>query len=520
MDARPARIRRCGILCHPTSFPSAYGIGDLGEGARQFVDFATMAGQTAWQILPLGPTGYGDSPYQPFSAFAGNPLLIDPVALAEEGLLTRDELEAATAPSDCRVRYGEVIGSKRRLLAAAYRRFPGAVSDLRSEMQAFREAQAAWLDDYALFMALKEHLNWAAWPAWEPELVRREPAALQTWRSRLRDEIGYHVFVQFIFERQWQRIHRYANDRSISIIGDVPIFVGHDSADVWSHQELFYLDAAGQPTVVAGVPPDYFSPTGQRWGNPLYRWDMMARDGYAWWIHRLQRALSQADEVRIDHFRGFVNYWEVPATEPTAMHGRWRPGPGRAFFEAVAQVMGHLPIIAEDLGMITSDVTQLREELGLPGMTVLQFAFDGDPANPHMPYNHVRRSVVYTGTHDNDTSVGWYSNLGEREAHRVRVYTGSDGSDIAWHLIRLAMTSVSDLAVYPLQDVLSLGSWARQNLPGQAQANWAWRYRSEDLTDGLIRGLAQLASVTGRSMLRPTEEKAADAPATGMPKGV
>jgi 4-alpha-glucanotransferase len=506
----PARVRRSGILCHPTSFPGPFGIGDFGEGAFGFVDFLHAAGQSVWQILPLGPTGYGDSPYQPFSAFAGNPLLIDPRGLAGDGLLTQDDLANAGSGDDSHVRYGDVIGAKRKVLTIANGRLGQASASLLAELAAFKEAQREWLDDYALFMALKERLNWVAWPDWEPALVRRESAALDAWREALSDEIAYHCFTQFVFERQWQRLHRYAQERGISVLGDLPIFVGHDSADVWAHQELFHLDTHGQPTIVAGVPPDYFSPTGQRWGNPLYRWDLMAEDGYGWWVRRLTSVLSRVDEVRIDHFRGFVDYWEVPASESTAIRGRWLRGPGRAFFDAVASALGVLPIIAEDLGIITSDVTELREELGLPGMTVLQFAFDGKAINPHLPYNHVRRSVVYTGTHDNDTTAGWYEGLGEREAHRVRVYTGSDGKDIAWNLIRLAQTSVADLAIYPLQDVLSLGSWARQNSPGQAQANWAWRYHTAELDEGLAQGLAELTRVSGRYVPQETADAAAE----------
>jgi 4-alpha-glucanotransferase len=489
--------RRCGILCHPTSMPGPFGIGDTGS-AYAFVDFLASAGQSVWQILPLGPTGYGDSPYQPFSAFAGNPLLIDPRQLVADGLLRPEEAVGPDGAADTQVRYGVVIGHKRQLLSAAFERLLDAPATFRAELDTFQGAQQAWLDDFALFMALKERFDWAAWPDWEPGLVRRDPAVLAKWRKELQREIGYHSFVQFLFDRQWQNLRRHARERQISVIGDLPIFVGHDSADVWSNQELFALDERGQPTVVAGVPPDYFSPTGQRWGNPLYRWDLMAQDGYRWWIRRLERVLSHVDEVRIDHFRGFVSYWEVPASEPTAVKGRWRPGPGKDFFTVVAAQLGDLPIIAEDLGLITPDVTALRVELGLPGMTVLQFAFDGVPTNPHLPHNHVPRSVVYTGTHDNDTSLGWYRTLGDTISHRVRVYTGSDGRDISWHLIRLAMTSVADLAIYPLQDVLSLDSGARMNSPGQAQANWAWRYTEGTLNNGLALGLSELARVSSR----------------------
>ncbi|NLX42502.1 MAG: 4-alpha-glucanotransferase, partial [Chloroflexi bacterium] len=488
-----------GILCHPTSFPGPYGIGDLGRGALSFLEFIHAAGQSAWQILPLGPTGYGDSPYQPFSAFAGNPLLIDPEQLVEGNLLSQDDLSDRPGGDPTRVDYGGVIGYKRALLSRAFERLVDAPGWLHQDLQTFRHENGDWLEDYALFMALKEHLGWASWPEWEEPLVQREASALALWRDRLRSTVDYHCFVQYLFDAQWQRVHRYAAERGISIIGDMPIFVGHDSADAWANQHLFFLDQAGQPTVVAGVPPDYFSPTGQRWGNPLYRWDLMAQDGYKWWMRRMARVLTLVDEVRIDHFRGFVNYWEVQAQEPTAINGRWLRGPGRAFFDALAASLGKLPIIAEDLGMITPDVTALRQELGLPGMAVLQFAFDGEPANPHMPYNYVTNSVVYTGTHDNDTTRGWYESLGEGEAHRVRLYTGSSGADMPWPLIRLALGSVADLAVIPMQDILSCGSAARMNWPGQAQANWTWRFTGEALDENLASTLRALTELAGRA---------------------
>ncbi len=501
--------RRCGILCHPTCLPGPFGIGDMGEAAYRFIDFMASAGQSAWQILPLGPTGFGDSPYQPFSAFAGSPLLIDPRQLVDEQLLTVGDLTLPDPFADDHVRYGEVIAFKHMVLRNAFRRLHQASPEYQKAMATFREEQSAWLEDYALFMALKQRHGWAPWVEWDEEIALRQPSAVSHWRQELQEEIDYRCFLQFLFERQWQRLHAYARDSGISIIGDLPIFVGHDSADVWSHRELFRLDDKGRPTVVAGVPPDYFSPTGQRWGNPLYRWDVMAENGYAWWIRRLERVLSHVDQVRIDHFRGFVAYWEVPAEEPTAVNGRWVPGPGRAFFDAVRDELGDLPIIAEDLGLITKDVTALRKELGLPGMTVLHFAFDGEPGNPHIPHNHERRSVAYTGTHDNDTTVGWYAALDEAEAHRVRLYTGSDGSAIHWDMIRLVLTSVSELAIYPVQDVLGLGSAARMNLPGRAQANWTWRCAPDALSPGLAQALSELAAVTGR---HPRQES--DGPGT------
>ena len=504
----PLHRRRCGILCHPTSLPSPFGIGDLGNDAYRLIDFLYSAGQSVWQVLPLGPTGYGDSPYQPFSAFAGNPLLIDLRQLVDDGLLAERDLALPDPFSDEHVRYGEVIAFKDLVLRNAYKQLGEASEAFAREFEAFGQAQAHWLDDYCLFMALKQHHRWASWTEWPEEIAQRQPEALAHWRDALGDEISYQRLLQFLFERQWQRLHAYANESGVDIIGDLPIFVGHDSADVWANQELFYLDEQGQCTVVAGVPPDYFSPTGQRWGNPLYRWDLMADNGYAWWIERLRRVLAHVDLVRIDHFRGFCAYWEVAADEPTAINGRWVPGPGRAFFDAVCAALGELPILAEDLGLITKDVTALREELGLPGMTVLQFAFGGPSTNPHLPYNHERNSVVYTGTHDNDTTVGWYGDLGELERHHLHVYTGSDGSDVHWHLIRMAMSSVSDLAIYPLQDALGLGSPARMNYPGRAQNNWTWRYTPDALQPELGETLAELARATGRHPVTDDDEPA------------
>lgn len=502
--------RRAGILCHPTSLPGPHGIGDLGEGAYRLVDFLVAAGQTLWQVLPLGPTGYGDSPYQPFSAFAGNPLLIDLRALVAEGLL--DEGDLATAPSfpEERVLYGEVMAYKGERLRRSFERFQERASEaLRAEFSSFCEAQRDWLEDYALFMALKLHFNWAVWSEWPEEIALRREAGLVRWREALATEVAYQRYLQFLFDRQWGRLKQYANAAGIQIIGDMPIFVGHDSADVWSHRELFRLDARGYPMVVAGVPPDYFSPTGQLWGNPLYRWGVMRANGYAWWLARLRRVLTQVDMVRLDHFRGFAGYWEVPAGEETAINGRWVRGPGEHFFRAVEAALGELPIIAEDLGLITPDVDALRESLGLPGMRVLQFAFDSDAASPHLPHNHTPDSVVYSGTHDNDTTVGWYSSLEEPIRHRVRLYTGSSGHDIYWTLIRLAMTSVAEMAIFPLQDVLGLGSEARLNLPGRPHGNWSWRFRRDALRPELAAALRELAILTGRFSEPQAQEEAA-----------
>ncbi|MCD6520364.1 MAG: 4-alpha-glucanotransferase [Anaerolineae bacterium] len=501
--------RRCGILCHPTSMPSPYGIGDLGQGAENFIEFLVEAGQTLWQVLPLGPTGYGDSPYQSFSAFAGNPLLIDLEQLVEEGLLPKEEISPPPTFPEERVDYGAVIAFKHRVLRRSYENLSGP---LQEEKAAFEEAQRFWLEDYALFMALKEHFGGDPWIKWPSDIALRQPDALAHWRQALAREMDYHRYLQFLFERQWQRIKAKANAKGIAIIGDVPIFVGHDSADVWSHRELFYLDEKGSPTVVAGVPPDYFSPTGQLWGNPLYRWDVLAREDYSWWLARLRRVLSQVDIIRLDHFRGFAGYWEIPAEAKTAIEGRWVKGPGKDFFLAVKEALGSLPIIAEDLGLITPDVIALRDAFDLPGMKVLQFAFDTDGTNAALPHNHVPNCVVYTGTHDNDTTVGWYHSRDELTQHKVRLYTGTDGRDIHWTFIRLAMTSVARMAIYPLQDVLGLGSEARLNFPGKPSGNWCWRYRQEQLTPELAQALRDLALITGRWIEPGAKKEAAPEP--------
>lgn len=493
------RERQSGILCHPTVVPSPHGIGDLGEGLLGVLDFLARAGQTLWQILPLGPTGYGDSPYQPFSAFAGNHYLISLDELREEGLLSPADLAPQPEFSPDRVDYGRVIAYKTGILRRSWDRFCRQASDeAQSEWFSYARQEAAWLDDYALFMALKERFGWVAWTEWPEDIALRHPETMAHWRKELAEEIDYHRYLQFMFDRQWRRVREHAHQKGIKILGDMPIFVGHDSADVWSHTELFYLDETGHPTVVAGVPPDYFSATGQLWGNPLYRWDLMAERGYDWWLARLSRALSQVDLVRLDHFRGFCGYWEVPAGESTAVNGRWVRGPGRAFFDVVRQHLGGLPIVAEDLGLISEDVIALREALGLPGMRVLQFGFEGDAASPHLPHNYEPRLIAYTATHDNDTTVGWYNSQDEAIQHRARLYSGSDGHDIHWALMRLASNSVADRVVFPLQDTLGLGSEARLNRPGRAEGNWTWRVRAEALTEGLAAALRDMARVSGR----------------------
>jgi 4-alpha-glucanotransferase len=494
--------RSSGILLHPTSLPGPWGIGDLGPAAYQFVDFLAAAGQSLWQILPLGPTGYGDSPYQCFSAVAGNPLLVSLDALADVDLLTPAELAAALAGqqfSPDQVDYGAVLGFKLPLLRRAFERFRAGTSPATAAAFArFQAENAGWLDDYGMFMALKDAHDGAPWIEWAAPLRAREPAALARARAEHAESLVYHQFLQFLFFSQWAPLKAYANERHIRIIGDAPIFVAYDSADAWANRELFFLDAEGNPTVVAGVPPDYFSATGQRWGNPLYRWERMARDGYAWWVARLRAAFRQVDILRLDHFRAFAAYWEVPASEATAMRGRWVKGPGAALFSRLEQELGALPLIAEDLGVITPDVDAIRLQFDFPGMKVLQFAFDGDPGNIYLPHHYVQNCVVYTGTHDNDTTVGWYMGLAEEQRDTVRGYLGRDGGDVAWELIRVAMMSVADMAVIPFQDVLRLGADARMNTPGLLGQNWAWRFRAEALNPGVAGGLRFFTTIYDR----------------------
>jgi 4-alpha-glucanotransferase len=490
--------RASGLLLHPTSLPGPYGSGEFGPEARQFVNFLAGAGQHYWQVLPLGPTGYGDSPYQSFSAFAGNPLLISTDALAQDGLLDECDLAGMPAFPCDRADFGVVIPWKQQLLRRAYARFTAA--DGWSRLGGWH---APWLDDYALFMALKDAHDGATWNRWDQALVARDPAALARVRADLAEDIGYYRFCQFCFFQQWSALKQEAHTRGVRVLGDLPIFVAYDSADVWAHQHLFFLDAAGQPTVVAGVPPDYFSATGQLWGNPLYRWPVMARDHYRWWIERLRMALTLYDYVRIDHFRGFEAYWEIPAGEPTAIHGQWVPGPGADFFAALRDQLGDefggLPIIAEDLGLITPAVRALRDQFQLPGMKVLQFAPSG-PDNEYLPHNYTPNCLVYTGTHDNDTTRGWWGAASRAERAFVQQYLGHrvSGQTIAWEFIRLALSSVARLAIVPLQDVLNLSSAGRMNIPGREAGNWGWRYQARDLTPRLQQRLRALAELYAR----------------------
>ena len=490
--------RSSGILLHPTSLPSCYGIGDLGEEAFRWVDFLSSANQKLWQILPLGPTGYADSPYQCFSAFAGNPFLISPDKLLAEGLLSRSDLESVPNFPNDNVDYGPVIQYKLSLLDAVYVNYK-RTKILRDEFESFRQKNSAWLDDFTLFMALKESHGGAVWSTWEDDLVSRQPQALTAAREKFADAVESQELRQFLFFRQWEAIKSHAHRHGIKIIGDIPIFVAYDSAEVWAHPELFYLDEHGKPTVVAGVPPDYFSATGQLWGNPLYRWDVLKKNNYDWWIERFRATLTMVDIARLDHFRGFEAYWEIPFGMPTAEVGKWIKGPGADFFNGLKASLGVLPIIAEDLGVVTKEMTALRDQFNLPGMKVLQFAFSSDGSDLFLPHNFTRNCVVYSGTHDNDTTRGWYESSSiERERDFARRYLGRDGRDIAWDLIRLAFSSVADMAVVPLQDVLNLGTQARMNLPGRASGNWGWRFAWSQINDGMRERLKEMAMLYGR----------------------
>jgi len=484
--------RSSGILLHPTSLPGPYGIGDLGPAAYRWVDFLHESGCKLWQVLPLGPTGYGDSPYQCFSAFAGNPYLISPEILLGENLLLPEDLSNLPAFPKDQVDYGEIFVWKPGLLDTAYLHFEQNRSDdLRSEFSTFVNENASWLDDYTLFMALKDSHDGAAWSTWEAGTRLRNPEALSAAKRRLSVEISRHAFRQWLFFKQWNGLRSYANSKGIKIIGDIPIFVAYDSADAWSNPEQFYLDNNGRPTVVAGVPPDYFSPTGQLWGNPLYRWEVHKAKGYQWWIDRFRAILSMVDIVRLDHFRGFAGYWEVPGNAKTAEKGRWVPGPGSDFLNAIKRSLGDLPILAEDLGEITADVVELRDSFNLAGMKILQFGFSG-PDNPFLPHWHIEKCVVYTGSHDNDTAMGWYASAPDAEKEFYRRYMARSGDDIAGDLIRAAWSSVAAIAIAPFQDFLRLGSEARMNFPGMATGNWMWRMPENGMSQEIKTWLNEL----------------------------
>jgi 4-alpha-glucanotransferase len=512
MPAPTLAERTSGVLLHPTSLPGPHGSGDLGPAAFDFATTLAAAGQRWWQMLPVAPPGYGDSPYSAESAFAGSPLLLSLEALHEEGLLSARDLEGGEQFSTDRVDFPAVRAYRQERLHRAFEAFRGgAGGDRHADFEGFCHENRAWLDDYALFRALKQAHEGEAWTSWEPPLRDRHPWALAAERERLAEAVAFHRFEQYLFDRQWKALRAHAASRGLGLLGDVPIFVAHDSADVWQHRELFHLDEQGNPEVVAGVPPDYFSADGQRWGNPLYRWKRLRSRGYSWWIDRLRVTLGRFDAVRLDHFIGFHRYWEIPASCPTAVEGRWAKGPGAHFFQALRDALGSLPLVAEDLGAVTPEVLALRDRFKLPGIVVLQFAFgNDDSAGTFLPHNHRRRSVVYTGTHDNNTTVGWFHGEGEgagsrsaeqirREQRAVLEYLGGDGREIHWGLVRAALQSVARTAIVPVQDLLGLGAASRMNRPGIAGDNWTFRMRAGALTPAIVARLGQMSRIYGRS---------------------
>lgn len=520
-------MRKSGILAHPTSFPSEFGIGDLGKGSLDFIDFLEKAGQKLWQILPLGHTSFGDSPYQSFSAFAGNIYLISPEILVEKGYLRKNDIAHIPEFDKRKVEFGKVIEYKTALYEKAFENFK-----ISTEYLAFCKENEFWLDDYSLFMALKNYFieerknsyeskeykeyykkcekkkdinsikdsfYGGAWNSFPENIRDRKPEAIEKYSHLLKNKIDFYKFLQFEFFEQWNYIKEYANNKNIEIIGDIPIFVAEDSADVWSKRELFLLDTKGFPKVVAGVPPDYFSEDGQLWGNPLYNWKIHSKENYDWWTKRIENALSMCDVVRIDHFRAFETYWEIPYGEKTAVNGKWKKGPKEEIFYAMEKKLGSLNIIAEDLGDLNEEVLKLRDKLGFPGMKILQFAFGSDEKNAYLPFNYdTVNCVVYTGTHDNDTTIGWYNSTDKKTADYARRVLNVSGEDISWDLIRMAESSVAKYAVIPVQDIMSLDSSSRMNVPGKAKDNWQFRFTQDMLTDEMAEGMEYLTKLFNR----------------------
>ena len=492
--------RSAGVLLHTTSLPGPHGIGDFGPAAFQFIDWLKSAGQSVWQLLPTAPIGPGDSPYQSVSAFAGSPLMVALEPLVAKGWLAQPTLPDGGFDAH-KVNYAKVIPWRLQQLRAAARGFEAsAEASERAAFAAWCARHASWLDDYALFMALETSSGYKTWWQWEAGLQRRVPSALAAARTEHADEIAFWRFVQWQFDTQLAAVKKYANDRGVFLMGDLPIFVAHHSADVWARPDLYTLDENFQPTVVAGCPPDAMAVDGQRWGNPLYHWDRMAKEDFAWWTARVSRALEQADVFRIDHFRGFAGYYEIPASCPTAREGTWLDGPGKPLFDAIAKALGPLPIIAEDLGFITQDVYDLRDGLGYPGMRILQFGFGGDATNEFLPHNYVANTIAYTGTHDNDTARGWWDNAGPHERAYVGSYLASSADDIHWAMIRACCNSVANVAVFQLQDVLGLGSAHRMNTPGTvSDRNWSWRFDWDMLGSEPGRVLGLISAASGRA---------------------
>ena len=491
--------RASGILLHPTSLPGRFGLGSLGKEARRFIDFLADSQQSVWQILPLGPTGYGDSPYNALSAFAGNPLLVDLEELVASGDLDAADLKGIDFQEGI-AHFSQAHELKDGLLRkAAATFFRQGRTERAGAFARFNEEQGYWLHDYALFKALRNHFPGQSWNQWPEALRRRQPQALQSWGEDLAEPILLEKYTQFVFFEQWFRLKQYAKSRGVRIMGDIPIFVAFDSADVWANPHLFYLDENQNPTLVAGVPPDYFSSTGQRWGNPLYNWERLEEQGFSWWLARFGWNLTLTDLVRIDHFRGFESYWAIPAEDKTAVGGHWQPAAGRKLFQTLQAAFGTLPLIAEDLGVITPEVEALRDDFGFPGMKILQFAFGSGPLNPYLPHNLTPNCVVYTGTHDNNTTLGWWRALAPAEKAEVKRYLGGSLRTMPWDLIRCALSSVAGLSILPMQDILGLDGSARMNTPGTSRGNWGWRFHREEMTDDKSETLAEMTRLYGRT---------------------
>ncbi len=497
--------RVAGILLHPTSLPGNYGIGTIGKEAFNFIDFLVHSGQKLWQIFPLGPTGYGDSPYQSFSAFAGNPLLISFELLIEDGILSSVDLDTFPKFDKHQINFGELIKVKNTLLYKAYRNFKNSDVVFSTEYKNFVNSNKEWLEDFALFMAVKEYHNGKLWTEWENDIAFRLAGAVEKWQTKLKDEVDYYKFLQFTFHKQWANLKKYANEKGIKIIGDIPIFIAYDSADLWANKHLFSVDEKGKLLSVAGVPPDYFSPTGQLWGNPLYKWNEMEKDNFAWWQKRIKKVLEFVDIIRIDHFRGFDAYWEIPGDAKTAEHGKWIKAPGHKLFSIIKKEMGDLPILAEDLGIITESVEKLRDDFNFPGMKILQFAFGENGDKKFLPHNHIKNCVVYTGSHDNDTTKGFFEKEKQNNSgifEWAQKYLDYYEDDLTFKLIKTAYASVANFVIIPLQDILNLGSEARMNFPGKLGGNWTWRFSWEQLDNNLPQIYRELTIIYERPPLK------------------
>jgi len=491
--------RANGILLHPTSLPSEFGIGDLGPKAYSFIDDIASAEQKLWQVLPLGPTGYGNSPYASYSAFAGNTNIISPELLVKDGYLDKKDLESKPTFDENKVDYEKVIDYKEKLFRIAFNRFKSKASEEDAKLFSnFCTANHYWLHDFALFMSLKKYYSNQEWSKWDKDIVERNHEVVKEVDYKLGDEIFFHKFLQYQFYKQWISLKKYANSKNIKIIGDIPIFVAYDSADVWSNPDIFFLNKKFLPIEVAGVPPDYFSKTGQLWGNPLYNWDKLSHTNFDWWVKRFAINFTLFDIVRVDHFRGFEAFWSIPYGSENAVKGKWKKAKGKQLFKTVEKVLGKFPIIAEDLGVITPEVEALRDTFNFPGMKILQFAFSSDSKNPFLPHNHIKNSVVYPGTHDNDTCWGWFNSCNLDERDYFLRYSNSDSEEIHWDFIRLSMSSVANMSIIPMQDILGLGTEARMNMPSKLENNWEWRYKEESLTSEILSRLLGMTKDFGR----------------------